>query len=125
MFNNNLFSGDDELKIDSGADDDFDDIDDSMHTNNISKYTCTVVSSNESQPSIQTSIKFCYYKLYFFINSFVLINKCLYVFNYIVIDPTDIKEEYEESESVPNIVIKKYIPMISPNRQTTPDSSNL
>lgn len=56
IYNNNLFSGDDELKIDSGADDDFDDIDDSIHTNNISKYAFPIALPKESQTSVQPSI---------------------------------------------------------------------
>lgn len=52
---NNLFTGDDELKIDSGADDDFDEIDDSLHDNIFRKYTCQTVLSNESQHTAQTT----------------------------------------------------------------------
>lgn len=53
---NNLYSGDDELKIDSGADDDFDEIDDSLHANIIRKFTCQTVLANESQHTAQISI---------------------------------------------------------------------
>lgn len=45
------FSGDDELKIDSGGDDDFDDMDDSMH-NNSNRYS----SLQQTQPCIQMSM---------------------------------------------------------------------
>lgn len=49
------FSADDELKIDSGGDDDFDDMDDSVH-NNSNRYSSPVLSSQQTQPHIQTSM---------------------------------------------------------------------
>lgn len=44
---------DDELKIDSAGDDDFDDIDDSLH-NNSSRYSSSVLSSQQTQSHMQT-----------------------------------------------------------------------
>lgn len=45
------FSGDEELKIDSGGDDDYDDMDDSMHNN-----SNTYSPSQQTQHCMQTSI---------------------------------------------------------------------
>jgi len=51
---NNSFLGDDELKIDSGADDDFEEIDDSLH--NIESYISPTTSRQQTLPIDPTSI---------------------------------------------------------------------
>jgi len=51
---NNSFLGDDELKIDSGADDDFEEIDDSLH--NIESYISPTTSRQQTLPNNPTSI---------------------------------------------------------------------
>lgn len=43
------------MKIDSGGDDDYDDIDDSMHSN-MMKYTPSISPQQQTSPNIQTSI---------------------------------------------------------------------
>jgi len=52
---NNSFLGDNELKIDSGADDDFKDIDDILH-NNIESYISSTTSRQQTLPNNPTSI---------------------------------------------------------------------
>jgi len=52
---NNSFLGDGELKIDSGADDDFEEIDASLH-NNIESYISPTTSRQQTPPNNPTSI---------------------------------------------------------------------
>lgn len=52
---NNSFLGDDELKIDSGADDDFEEIDDNLHKN-LDSYISPTTSRQQTLPNNPTSI---------------------------------------------------------------------